>query len=314
MSRRNSPLKREGLAELLGASSKLAQPLSEQSLAVTALRAGAAQPRREFNARSLQELASSIEEQGVLQPLLVRPLKDGQYEIVAGERRWRAAQLAGLSEVPVVIRPLSDEEARRAALVENLQREDLNVVDEVDAKLELVAERLGLSREAARTRLMQLLREEEGPEHERLGELFAALGESWSHFAKSKLRVLNWPAPVLEAVRSGLAYTVAGVVAAAPAEQQAELLQLALRGASREDLRARSRQLKAPPPLPPRPLRVGPQVAKLLTAQWLSSLSRAEQGEMARWFSEMPESLRAELNAKAEGTAQKAARKGDKTT
>ena len=87
------------------------------------------QPRKEFEEEALNELADSIAQHGVLQPLLVRPIKNGMYQIVAGERRWRAARIAGLSEVPVLIRELSDEETDQVALIENLQREDLNAVE-----------------------------------------------------------------------------------------------------------------------------------------------------------------------------------------
>lgn len=90
------------------------------------------QPRKDFNEASLQELADSITAHGVLQPLLVRPLSNGGYQIVAGERRWRAARMAGLTEIPAVIRELSDNEMAEIALVENLQREDLNPLEEAE--------------------------------------------------------------------------------------------------------------------------------------------------------------------------------------
>ncbi len=88
------------------------------------------QPRRNFSEEALNELAESIREHGILQPLVVRPLESGMYQIVAGERRWRAARIAGLREVPVIIRTLSDAEAMEQALIENLQREDLDPVEE----------------------------------------------------------------------------------------------------------------------------------------------------------------------------------------
>lgn len=88
------------------------------------------QPRRQFEDEALSELAASVEKHGILQPLLVRPMPDGSYQIVAGERRWRAARMAGLTEVPVVIRELSDRETAELALIENLQREDLNPMEE----------------------------------------------------------------------------------------------------------------------------------------------------------------------------------------
>lgn len=98
------------------------------------------QPRRFFDADRLEELAQSLREQGVVQPLIVRSAADGDYELIAGERRWRAAQRAGLHEVPVVIRRADDLEAFELALVENLQREDLNPVEEAEAYQRLLDE------------------------------------------------------------------------------------------------------------------------------------------------------------------------------
>lgn len=88
------------------------------------------QPRKQFDEAALDDLAASISQHGVLQPLLVRPLPSGRYSLVAGERRWRAARMAGLTEVPVVIREMTDQEAAELALIENLQREDLNPMEE----------------------------------------------------------------------------------------------------------------------------------------------------------------------------------------
>ncbi len=96
------------------------------------------QPRKEFDEAALAELADSIAQHGVLQPLLVRPLLDGGYQLVAGERRWRAARMAGLVEVPVVIRSMTDREMMELALIENLQREDLNPVEEAEGYRQLM--------------------------------------------------------------------------------------------------------------------------------------------------------------------------------
>lgn len=96
------------------------------------------QPRREFDERALAELADSIAMHGVLQPLLVRPMMDGGYQLVAGERRWRASRMAGLTEVPVVIRELTDAETMELALIENLQREDLTPVEEAKGYKQLI--------------------------------------------------------------------------------------------------------------------------------------------------------------------------------
>ena len=97
------------------------------------LQAGRYQPRREFPPESLAELANSIRAQGIIQPLVVRAIGANRFEIIAGERRWRAAQLAGLNTVPAVIRELSDQTASALALIENVQREDLSPLDEAIA-------------------------------------------------------------------------------------------------------------------------------------------------------------------------------------
>lgn len=109
-------------------------------LAVSCLQPGKYQPRREIEEFSLIELAESIKKQGLLQPLLVREINNGLYEIIAGERRWRASQMAGLIEVPVILKQVDDETAMAMALVENLQREDLNPMDQARAMYRLTKE------------------------------------------------------------------------------------------------------------------------------------------------------------------------------
>ncbi|MBQ5544501.1 MAG: ParB/RepB/Spo0J family partition protein, partial [Clostridia bacterium] len=110
------------------------------------------QPRKEFDAAALAELADSIAAVGVIQPLIVRPMVGGGYQIVAGERRWRAAQSAGLTEVPVIIRELSDKEVDEIALIENLQREDLNPVEEAEGYRHLMNE-YGMTQEQVASRV-----------------------------------------------------------------------------------------------------------------------------------------------------------------
>lgn len=110
------------------------------------------QPRRQFDEEALQELAASIEEHGVLQPLLVRPLEEGGYQLVAGERRWRASRIAGLIEVPVIVRELSDVEASAITLIENLQREDLNAIEEAEGYQALM-DQFGLTQEEVAKRV-----------------------------------------------------------------------------------------------------------------------------------------------------------------
>lgn len=106
------------------------------------------QPRKSFDDESLSELAESIEKHGIIQPLIVRELPDGGYQIVAGERRWRAARMAGLSEVPVLVREVTESEYMEIALVENLQREDLNPIEEAEG-LQTLIEKYGMTQEDA---------------------------------------------------------------------------------------------------------------------------------------------------------------------
>lgn len=108
------------------------------------------QPRKTFDEGALQELADSITQHGVLQPLLVRPLPGGGYQLVAGERRWRASRLAGLKEVPVVVKELSDVETMEIAIIENLQREDLNPIEEAEG-LQALIDRCGFTQEDVAT-------------------------------------------------------------------------------------------------------------------------------------------------------------------
>jgi ParB family chromosome partitioning protein len=155
-----------GLDALLGADEAAAKD-SLATLPVSSIRPGKYQPRTKMDKEALGELAASIKSQGLMQPLLVRPVENERYELIAGERRWRAAQLAGLSEVPVVIRDVPDESALAMALIENIQREDLNpmeeaaglqrLIDEFKMTHEQAADAVGRSRSAT-TNLLRLLR------------------------------------------------------------------------------------------------------------------------------------------------------------
>ncbi|GGC26728.1 chromosome partitioning protein ParB [Siccirubricoccus deserti] len=154
---------------------------SLRTLPIEMLEPGPFQPRGPIDPAPLQELAESIREHGVLQPILARehPSQPGRYQIIGGERRWRAAQLVPLHEVPVVVRPLGDREAMAAALVENLQRQDLNALEEADGYRRLLEE-FGLTQET-------------------LGK---AVGKSRSHVANT-LRLLALPERVRELLRDG---------------------------------------------------------------------------------------------------------------
>jgi len=130
-----------GVASKVGntAESAAVSPAAQNQLGVDLIRRGRYQPRRNFDEEKLRELADSIAVQGVIQPIVVRPVEE-HYEIVAGERRWRAAQLAGLDEMPVVIREVDDQAAMALGLIENIQRDDLNPLEEAGALQRLLDE------------------------------------------------------------------------------------------------------------------------------------------------------------------------------
>jgi ParB family transcriptional regulator, chromosome partitioning protein len=137
-----------GLDALLSGTDEGTSRESLQSLAVDRVVRGRYQPRTRMDEESLAELAASIKAQGVMQPILVRPVAGGRFEIIAGERRWRAAQRAGLSTVPALVRDVSDQAALALSLIENIQREDLNPLEEAQGIARLIAD-FGLTHEAA---------------------------------------------------------------------------------------------------------------------------------------------------------------------
>jgi len=220
------------------------------------------QPRRRFE--NLEALAESIREKGVLQPLLVRPLGDGRYAIVAGERRYRAAKMAGLAEVPVRVLDLPEKEARLLALVENLQREDLNPYEETLGVLELLSEELGKTREEVVALLHRMRDEARGrvprnvsgsPEARKVEEVFRALARmTWESFVRTRLPLLGLPEDLRAALEEGaIPYTAAlELKKVKDLEARARLLEEAKGGLSLRELRARVREVlvkeKAPPP------------------------------------------------------------------
>jgi ParB family chromosome partitioning protein len=165
------PSKQRGLGrglDALLAANNTPESQRQDMLAVGALQPGKYQPRTRMDPGSLEELAASIKAQGLIQPISVRPVDSGRYEIIAGERRWRAAQIAGLAEVPVLIRDIPDDAALAMSLIENIQREDLNpleeaagiqrLIDEFEMTHQQAADAVGRSRSAASNllRLLQL--------------------------------------------------------------------------------------------------------------------------------------------------------------
>ena len=169
-----------GLDALLGGEDNSAPPQGDlRMMKVSQLAPGKYQPRTQMDTESLQELADSIKEQGLMQPILVREVDSG-YEIIAGERRWRAAQLAGMSEIPVLLREVTDHAVAAMALIENIQREDLNAIDEAHG--------------------LQRLIQEFGMTHDAVAQ---AVGKSRAAVS-NLLRLLNLSRPVQDMLSAGL--------------------------------------------------------------------------------------------------------------
>jgi ParB family transcriptional regulator, chromosome partitioning protein len=171
-----------GLASLIGDrfdEEALGAEEDRRTVPLAALKPGRFNPRRSFSEAQLEELAASIRERGLVQPIVVRPSSGETYEIVAGERRWRAAQLANLHDVPVIVRTLNDQEAVEIAIIENVQREDLNAIEEGEGYRLLI----------------------EGHDYTQ-EDLARIVGKSRSHLANT-LRLLKLPEGVQDLVRSG---------------------------------------------------------------------------------------------------------------
>jgi ParB family chromosome partitioning protein len=229
----------------------------------------AQQPRRYFDERALSDLVASVRQYGILQPLLVRPLEEGKYELVAGERRYRAAQEAGLTAVPVVVRQFTNNEALQLSLIENLQREDLNPVEETEGILQLLSLRLDLSAPEVISLLYRLDNQQKtplthnvvgdssSPTHNVVGdsamslvqEVFESLGGmQWTSFVKHRLPLLKLPPEILAALRTGkIAYTKAQAIAKVKEESaRRSLLEAAIAdGLSLSQIKERIQSLKA---------------------------------------------------------------------
>ena len=210
-----------------------AEPLSVPNMvAITRIQLPAQQPRRYFDPQKMEQLVLSVKEHGILEPLLVRTLDDPNiYELVAGERRYRAAKEAGLSDVPAVIRDLTDEQAVQLALIENLQREDLNPIEETEGVLQLLALKLEMAVNEIPKLLYRMQHEAKGkvahnvmgnPENEAVQAVFASLATmTWESFVNNRLPLLNLPDEVLEALQQGkIAYTKAQAIARVKDEDQ----------------------------------------------------------------------------------------------
>jgi len=219
--RSSQPYQIKGVDALLGEPSST--EATAQLLPLSKIRLPQAQPRRYFDSQAMQSLAESIKQHGILSPLLVRPKGQNLYELVAGERRYRAAVSAGLDEVPVVIRELTDEDALQVALLENLQREDLNPLEETEGILQLLALKLNQTTEAAIALLNAAAHPERNSvdnvihssEWQAVVDVFTRVGKfTPESFRTNRLPLLNLPDEIKEALRQGrLSYTKARAIA-----------------------------------------------------------------------------------------------------
>jgi ParB family chromosome partitioning protein len=222
------------------------------------------QPRRYFDEAAMQELVASVEQHGILQPLLVRPLAGDGYEIVAGERRYRAAVAARLRDVPVIVRSMSDTEALQYALLENLQRQDLNPVEETEGILRLLA--LHLDKPTSEvTSVLYRMNNQVGkkgshnlvitPDVEVVQGMFERLGRmTWETFTRNRLPLLKLPKEVLEALQRGrIEYTKAKAISQVKddAERQILLSDAIASSLSLSEIRERVKALNPPTEPPP---------------------------------------------------------------
>lgn len=207
-------------------------PTSPQIIEIDSISLPASQPRRYFDPQKLEQLTQSVKAHGILENLLVRPIKgkQGAYELVAGERRYRAAIAAELTEVPVTIRELADEEAFSIALVENLQREDLNPVEETEGIVTLLGIQLKESPDIVISWLYRMDNEQKkkvtnnvigNTEKRKIESVFTSLGQNWQSFVNNRLPLLKLPDEILEVLRQGkIEYTKAKAIAKIKDEQQ----------------------------------------------------------------------------------------------
>lgn len=217
------------------------------------------QPRRSFDAEKLKQLRDSVRKHGILEPIIVRPGSGNTYELVAGERRYRAAKAEKLPMVPVIIRDLEDQEAFELALLENLQRDDLNPIDETEGVLDLLCQRLSIDQ----TELVSLLNQAANAERRRqpltdnvirqievVDELLRTIGRlTRESFRSNRLPLLSLPEDILEYLRGGdLEYTKAKVIAKLEKDDRRALAEETIKeGLSLREVRQRVKELMPEP-------------------------------------------------------------------
>lgn len=267
---------------------------------IAQIRFNSDQPRRYFDEQSLSELAESITKRGVLEPVLVRRRGDG-FELIAGERRTRAAQQAGLEQIPAVILTVDDDAALEISIMENLQREDLNAVEETEAVLRLLQLHLGLGKDRVITVLQEIYNQERGrgasdtvaeDVKDEVRSLLARLGRfTPSSFYVNRVPILDFPPELLSAVRSGkLEFTKAQALARIKSDsQRKKLLEEAIKeGLTLSQIRARSAGTKVTGGAGEKQLA---ETRKLLTDRRLARLSAKDRQRANKLLAELRELL-----------------------
>ncbi|MGR3279823.1 ParB/RepB/Spo0J family partition protein [Acaryochloris marina NIES-2412] len=224
-----TPRSNKSYPKLMGVTALLGEEASKNTqnkffIPISSITLPASQPRRYFDPQKLEQLVDSIRKHGVLENLLVRPLAESNhFELVAGERRYRAALEAGLTEVPVTAKSLNDTEALEIALIENLQREDLNPIDETEGIIQLLSIYLSITTDEVISLLNRMLNEVKGKvthnvmdnsQGKSIQAAFEGLGiMGWQSFATNRLPLLKLPDEILRSLRSGeIEYTKALVI------------------------------------------------------------------------------------------------------
>lgn len=217
-----------GVSAILGDDTEL----SSQEVSLNSIDIPLAQPRKYFDPEKMDQLIASIKAKGILEPILVRPKQEGRYELVAGERRYRAAQALSLGTIPVAVKELSDTEVLEVALIENLQREDLNPIEEVEGILQLLSIKLDATENEVISLLNRMVNEQQGKVtsnvtgNEQIKNILESLGvTNWLSFSTNKLPLLNLPSNVLDVLRDGkLEYTKAKAISKLKNEDQRQRL------------------------------------------------------------------------------------------
>ncbi|WP_427160123.1 ParB/RepB/Spo0J family partition protein [Aliinostoc sp. HNIBRCY26] len=228
------------------------------TVAINLIELSLKQPRRYFDPKKLAQLVESVKEYGILEPVLVRPLPHGKYELIAGERRIRAARIVGLEKVPIISLELDDQQALQIALMENLQREELNPVEETEAILELLCLSLKESANEVISLLHrffnakqrgQTLNQNDLIKVEQVESILQAIGKfNAASFRSSRLPLLKLPEEILTSLRQGeIEYTKAQAISRVKSEQQrTELLKIAIaENLSLSEIKARAKVIQS---------------------------------------------------------------------